>query len=71
MIWAEDKGWVSVGAGGRNGPRLNLWKLELQKLAYEIGLLISVSQFPPGTASGTRSSIASSPSSARTGAAGL
>jgi transposase len=40
---------ITADAGGSNGPRLQLWKLELQKLADEIGLPISVSHFPPGT----------------------
>ncbi len=40
---------ITADAGGSNGPRLHLWKLELQKLADEIGLPISVSHFPPGT----------------------
>jgi transposase len=41
--------FITADAGGSNGPRLHLWKLELQKLADEIGLPISVSHFPPGT----------------------
>ena len=40
---------ITADAGGSNGPRLHLWKLELQKLADEIGLPISISHFPPGT----------------------
>jgi transposase len=40
---------ITADAGGGNGPRLHLWKLELQKLADEIGLPVSVSHFPPGT----------------------
>ena len=34
---------------GSNGWRLRLWKLELQTLADEIGLAISVCHFRPGT----------------------
>ena len=34
--------------GGSNGSRLRLWKLELQKLADETDLSISVCHFPPG-----------------------
>jgi hypothetical protein len=34
---------------GSNGYRLRLWKVELQKLADEIGLRIAVCHFPPGT----------------------
>ena len=41
--------FITADAGGSNGPRVHLWKLELQKLADEIGLPISVSHFPPGT----------------------
>jgi transposase len=40
---------ITVDAGGSNGWRLRLWKLELQKLADETGLNISVCHFPPGT----------------------
>jgi transposase len=40
---------ITADAGGSNGPRVHLWKLELQKLADEIGLPIAVSHFPPGT----------------------
>jgi len=40
---------ITADGGGSNGSRLRLWKLELQKLADETGLSISVSHFPPGT----------------------
>ena len=40
---------ITADAGGSNGYRLRLWKLELQKLADEIGLEIAVCHFPPGT----------------------
>jgi transposase len=40
---------VTADAGGSNGSRLRLWKLELQKLADETGLEIAVRHFPPGT----------------------
>jgi len=40
---------ITADGGGSNGWRLRLWKLELQKLADETGLSISVSHFPPGT----------------------
>jgi Rhodopirellula transposase DDE domain len=36
-------------AGGSNGWRLRLWKLELQKFADESTLTLSVCHFPPGT----------------------
>jgi hypothetical protein len=40
---------ITADSGGSNGSRLRLWKLELQKLADETGLSISVCHFPPGT----------------------
>ena len=40
---------ITADAGGSNGWRLRLWKLELQKLADETGLVLSVCHFPPGT----------------------
>ena len=55
-------GWAAIGSthrrarllitadgGGSNGSRCRLWKVELQRLADEIGLSISVCHFPPGT----------------------
>jgi transposase len=40
---------VTADCGGGNGNRVRLWKLELQKLADQTGLQISVCHFPPGT----------------------
>jgi len=40
---------VVADGGGSNGYRLRLWKWELQKLADEIGIPITVSHLPPGT----------------------
>jgi Rhodopirellula transposase DDE domain len=40
---------ITADAGGSNGYRLRLWKLELQRLADETGLEIAVCHFPPGT----------------------
>jgi len=40
---------ITADGGGSNGYRLRLWKLELQQLANETGLAISVCHFPPGT----------------------
>lgn len=40
---------ITADAGGSNGSRLRLWKLELQKLANDTGLSIHVCHFPPGT----------------------
>jgi hypothetical protein len=40
---------ITADSGGSNGARVRLWKLELQKLADETGLEISVCHLPPGT----------------------
>jgi transposase len=40
---------ITADSGGSNGSRVRLWKLELQKLADETGLEISVCHLPPGT----------------------
>ena len=40
---------ITADAGGSNGSRLRLWKWELQRLADELRLPISVCHFPPGT----------------------
>ena len=40
---------ITADAGGSNGYRLRLWKIELQKLADETRLEIAVCHFPPGT----------------------
>ena len=40
---------ITADGGGSNGRRCRLWKVELQRLAAEIGLGISVCHFPPGT----------------------
>ena len=40
---------ITADSGGSNGYRIKLWKTELQKLADENGLEISVCHFPPGT----------------------
>ena len=40
---------ITADGGGSNSSRGKLWKTELQKLATEIGLEISVCHFPPGT----------------------
>jgi len=40
---------ITADAGGSNGPRVRLWKLELQRLADELGMEVSVCHFPPGT----------------------
>ena len=40
---------ITADAGASNGSRLRLWKFELQKLADETGLSLSICHFPPGT----------------------
>jgi DNA-binding phage protein len=40
---------ITADGGGSNGSRCRLWKVELQGLADETGLRISVCHFPPGT----------------------
>lgn len=40
---------IVADSGGSNSSRGRLWKIELQKLANEIGLELSVSHLPPGT----------------------
>jgi len=44
-----DKILITADAGGSNGWRLRLWKLELQKFADQAGLAVAVCHFPPGT----------------------
>lgn len=40
---------ISADGGGSNGSRVHLWKWELQQLAEETGLAITVCHLPPGT----------------------
>jgi len=40
---------ITADGGGSNGSRVRLWKTELQRLADETKLEISVCHFPPGT----------------------
>jgi hypothetical protein len=40
---------ITADAGGSNGPRVRLWKWELQQLANRTRLAITVCHFPPGT----------------------
>ena len=40
---------ITADAGGSNGPRVRLWKWELQQWANRAGLTITVCHFPPGT----------------------
>ena len=40
---------ITADGGGSNGHRVKLWKVELAKLAAEIGLEITVAHYTPGT----------------------
>src|SRR5271165_3512807 len=40
---------ITADGGGSNGYRVRLWKIELQKLANELRLPITVCHMPPGT----------------------
>jgi hypothetical protein len=40
---------ITADAGGSNGYRVKLWKLDLAALAKETGLDITVCHYPPGT----------------------
>jgi transposase len=45
---------ITADAGGSNGHRIRLWKVELAKLAAETGLEITVAHYPPGTSKWNR-----------------
>lgn len=40
---------ICADCGGSNGYRVRLWKIELQTLASETGLRVTICHFPPGT----------------------
>jgi len=40
---------IKADCGGSNGYRVRLWRIELQRLADELGLQVQVCHFPPGT----------------------
>jgi hypothetical protein len=40
---------VTADCGGSNGARVRLWKRELQTLADELGIAVTVCHLPPGT----------------------
>lgn len=40
---------ITADCGGSNGYRVKLWKYELQKLANELNITITICHFPPGT----------------------
>jgi Rhodopirellula transposase DDE domain len=45
---------ITADCGGSNGVRVRLWKRELQRLANETGLKITVTHLPPGTSKWNR-----------------
>jgi hypothetical protein len=40
---------VTADSGGSNSPRTRLWRIELQKLANETGMIFELCHYPPGT----------------------
>ncbi len=44
-----DRLMITADCGGSNGARTRLWKIELQRLADETGLTLTVCHYPPGT----------------------
>ena len=46
---------ITAASGGSNSYRATLWKRQLQKLANETGLHITVCHYPPGTDKWNRS----------------
>lgn len=40
---------ITADCGGSNSPRTKLWRVQLQKLANQTGLLFELCHFPPGT----------------------
>jgi len=45
---------ITADCGGSNGARLRLWKREVQTLAEQLGIAITVSHLPPGTSKWNR-----------------
>jgi Rhodopirellula transposase DDE domain len=45
---------ITADAGGSNGYRVRLWKVELGRLAARAGIAITVCHFPPGTSKWNR-----------------
>ena len=45
---------ITADGGGSNGSRVRLWKLELQRLADELTMPITVCHLPPGTSKWNR-----------------
>jgi hypothetical protein len=49
-LYPEGQGLlICADSGGSNGYRIRLWKVELQNLADEMGIPVTVCHFPPGT----------------------
>ena len=46
---AADRLLICADSGGSNGNRVRAWKIELARLAADIGLTITVCHLPPGT----------------------
>ena len=46
---SADRLMITADSGGSNGARVRLWKIELQRLADETGLTLTVCHYPPGT----------------------
>ncbi len=40
---------ITADSGGSNSPRKRLWRVQLQKLSDETGLIIELCHYPPGT----------------------
>jgi hypothetical protein len=51
---AATKLLITADCGGSNGVRLRLWKRELQVLADQLGIAITVCHLPPGTSKWNR-----------------
>jgi hypothetical protein len=45
---------ITADCGGSNAPRARLWRVELQRLADETGLVVEVCHYPPGTSKWNR-----------------
>ena len=44
-----DRIYITADSGGSNGFRVRLWKVKLQELSNELGIMLRVSHFPAGT----------------------
>jgi hypothetical protein len=53
--YPEARRWlIEADCGGANGNRLWAWKVELQRLADEFGVALTVSHYPPGASKWNR-----------------